>query len=40
MSRAILLSLASEKYKLLVAIIDPVSGDPGIHLAIEGKRSD
>lgn len=32
--------LPAGKYKLLVAIIDPDSGKPGINLAIEGKRSD
>ena len=32
--------LPAGKYKLLVAIIDPDSGKPGIQLGIEGKRND
>lgn len=33
-------NLSSGRYTLLVAIIDPSTGKPGVHLAIEGRRND
>ncbi|MBB6735282.1 DUF4832 domain-containing protein [Cohnella zeiphila] len=32
--------LAAGNYRLAVAILDPATGKPGMHLAVEGERSD